>query len=153
MLLLLLVAGAAAGQGRQVAITIDDLPRGGDGGPSDLAGIRATTKKLLRPFAAQKIPVIGFVNAGRHRLDAGWLREILRLWLDAGADLGNHSYSHLDINSVPLDAYTADIARGETEIRNVLAAHGKKLTDSPGFTAGRSRREWRRRPSLILRSG
>ncbi len=30
-----------------------------------------------------------------------------------GADLGNHSFSHPDINNVPLEQYTADILKGE----------------------------------------
>lgn len=110
-----------------MAITIDDLPRGGDGGPSDLAGIRAMTEKLLQPFAAQRIPVIGFVNAGRTKLDPPGLQQILKLWLQAGAELGNHSYSHADINTGPLDAYTEDIVRGEPAIRTALAGSGKKL--------------------------
>ena len=126
---LLLLAGSslAAEAHRQVAITIDDLPRGGDGGAYDLAGMRDMTKKLLSPFREQKIPVIGFVNAGRVQIDEQGLRTILDLWLDAGADLGNHSYSHPDINSVPLDVYTADIVRGEGPIRAALAARGKTL--------------------------
>ena len=49
------------------------------------------------------------------------------LWLDAGADLGNHSYSHLNINNVPLEKYTADIVKGEPILRAALAARGKKL--------------------------
>jgi peptidoglycan/xylan/chitin deacetylase (PgdA/CDA1 family) len=124
-----LFAGAAlaAGEGRQVAITIDDLPRGGDRGPSDLAGVRAMTQELLRPFREQHIPVIGFVNAGRSQLDGQGLQEVLNVWLDAGAELGNHSYSHPDINSVALDAYTDDIVRGEAAIRQALASRGKKL--------------------------
>jgi peptidoglycan-N-acetylglucosamine deacetylase len=124
---LLIGAGLAMGHGRQVAITIDDLPRGGDGGPYDPATIRAMTDKLLRPFREQRIPVIGFVNAGRHVNDSAELREILNLWLDAGAELGNHSYSHVDLNQVSLKAYTADIVRGEPAIRAALAARGKKL--------------------------
>src|SRR5262245_10762132 len=86
---------------RRVAITIDDLPRGGDHGPTGIAPIRALTEQLLRPFREQKIPVIGFVNQGRGGLAAGDLRQILDLWLDAGADLGNHSYSHLNLNDTP----------------------------------------------------
>jgi peptidoglycan/xylan/chitin deacetylase (PgdA/CDA1 family) len=124
---LLISAGSAVGQARHVAITIDDLPRGGDGGPYDLADTRAMTEKLLRPFRQQQIPVIGFVNAGRHSGNPGELREILDLWLNAGAELGNHSYSHPDINDVSLDAYTADIVRGEPAIRAALEARGKKL--------------------------
>lgn len=120
-----LIASAA---GREVAITIDDLPRGGDGGPRTLAGVRAMTERLLKPFHDEKIPVIGFVNEGR-QVDFGpqGLRQILDLWLDAGADLGNHSYSHLNINNVPLEQYTADILKGEPILRAALAARGKKL--------------------------
>jgi peptidoglycan/xylan/chitin deacetylase (PgdA/CDA1 family) len=124
---LLLCAGVAVGQGRQVAITIDDLPRGGDGGPYDLAAVRAMTVQLLRPFRDQRIPVIGFVHAGRHAGDPVALRGILDLWLDAGADLGNHSYTHPDLNTVSLDAYKADIVRGEPVLRAALEAHGKTL--------------------------
>jgi peptidoglycan-N-acetylglucosamine deacetylase len=117
----------AAGEGRQVAITIDDLPRGGDGGPADLAGVRAMTQDLLRPFREQHIPVIGFVNAGRSQMDSQGTQEVLSLWLEAGAELGNHSYSHPDINDVALDVYTSDIVRGEAAIRQALAPRGKKL--------------------------
>ena len=124
----LAVTAAALGAGRQVAITIDDLPRGGDGGPRNLADVRAMTEQLLQPFRDQNIPLIGFVNAGRPvEFGPDGLREILNLWLDAGADLGNHSYSHLSINSVPLDEYTSDIVKGEPLLRSVLEARHKKL--------------------------
>ena len=125
---LVLYAAGAWGAGREVAITIDDLPRGGDGGPRSLTGVRAMTEHLLQPFREGKIPVIGFVNEGRPvEFGPEGLRQILDVWLDAGADLGNHSYSHLNINKVPLEAYTADIVKGEPALRAALAARGKKL--------------------------
>jgi len=125
---LLVGAVIASGASREVAITIDDLPRGGDGGPRTLAGVKAMTQRLLKPFHDEKISLIGFVNEGRP-VDFGpeGLRQILDLWLDSGADLGNHSYSHLNINNVPLDQYTADIVKGEPVLRAALAAQGKKL--------------------------
>jgi peptidoglycan/xylan/chitin deacetylase (PgdA/CDA1 family) len=125
---LLLCAIASSAAGRELAITIDDLPRGGDGGPRSLAGVRAMTKQLLKPFREQKLPVIGFVNEGRNvDFGAPELREILDLWLDSGADLGNHSYSHLNINHVPVEQYTDDIVKGEPILRAALAARGKEL--------------------------
>jgi len=125
---ILFSAAIVSAAGRQVAITIDDLPRGGDGGDRSLAGIRAMTEKLLQPFREQHIPVIGFVNAGHGAdFEPGGFRGLLNLWLDAGADLGNHSYSHLNINQVSLAEYTADIVKGEPLLREVLAARGKKL--------------------------
>jgi peptidoglycan/xylan/chitin deacetylase (PgdA/CDA1 family) len=125
---LLALAVCATAANRRVAITIDDLPRGGDGGPRTLAGVETMTKELLRPFREQRIPVIGFVNEGR-KVDFGpeGLRQILDLWLDSGADLGNHSRSHLNINKVPLEQYTADILLGEPVLRAALEARGKKL--------------------------
>ena len=120
---------ASSGASREVAITIDDLPRGGDGGPRNLAGVRAMTLRLLKPFHEQKIPVIGFFNEGRQvEFGPDGLREILDIWLDAGADLGNHSYSHLNINNnVPLEQYTDDIVKGEPMLRAALRARGKEL--------------------------
>ncbi|MCL5744630.1 MAG: polysaccharide deacetylase family protein [Acidobacteria bacterium] len=130
-LLFVFLLGAAmqlTAAGRQVAITFDDLPRGGGGGSRSLADIRIMTERLLRPFRDQKIPVIGFFNEGRE-VDFGpeGLRQILDLWLDFGADLGNHSYSHLNINNVSLDQYTADIVKGEPMLRATLARRGKTL--------------------------
>jgi peptidoglycan/xylan/chitin deacetylase (PgdA/CDA1 family) len=117
----------AVAQQRQVAITIDDLPRGGDGGPRDLAALRTMTMKLMLPFREQQIPVIGFVNAGRFDGPAAGLRGVLEIWLAAGADLGNHSWSHPDINNTPLAQYTADIVKGEPAVRAALAARGRQL--------------------------
>jgi peptidoglycan/xylan/chitin deacetylase (PgdA/CDA1 family) len=117
-----------AAEGRSVAITIDDLPRGGDGGPRSLGEVKAMTERLLKPFRERRLPVIGFVNEIRqNELGAAGYRQVLDLWLDAGADLGNHSYSHLNINNVPLEEYTADIAKGETILRAALEARGKSL--------------------------
>ena len=120
ILLLLFTAILVSAQPRQVAITIDDLPRGGgDRGARDLASIRAMTQKLLAPLRG--VPFIGFVNAGRAQQlgDAG-LQEILRMWLDYGGTLGNHSDSHPDLNDTPLDQYTDDILRGEPAIEKAL---------------------------------
>lgn len=118
----------SAGAELEVAITIDDLPRGGDRGPRSLEAVLEMTTQLLAPFAEQEIPVIGFVNEGRQvEFGPDGLRRVLDVWLDAGADLGNHSYSHLNINQVPLAEYTADIERGEPITRAALAARSRAL--------------------------
>jgi peptidoglycan/xylan/chitin deacetylase (PgdA/CDA1 family) len=129
-IIVLLAATPLAGTqaSRQVAITIDDLPRGGDGGPRDLRSIRAMTERLLRPLREGRVPVVGFVNQiHESTVGADGLRQLLDLWLDAGADLGNHSYSHLDINTTALETYEQDIVRGEPMLRAALEAHGRKL--------------------------
>jgi peptidoglycan/xylan/chitin deacetylase (PgdA/CDA1 family) len=123
----LLFAGAVHATDRQVAITIDDLPRGGDGGGKSYGATRAMTVKLLKPFHDEKIPLTGFVNSGRTSVSPAEMRKILDLWLDAGADLGNHTSTHPSLNTAPVDQYEADILKGEVVLREAVEARGKKL--------------------------
>jgi peptidoglycan/xylan/chitin deacetylase (PgdA/CDA1 family) len=113
---------------RSVAITVDDLPRGGDGSGPSFDAVYAMNERLLRPFKDGRIPIAGFVNA-HHELTLGAdkLRRLLDLWLDAGAELGNHTYSHPDINNVTLADYTANVVKGEPIVRAALAARGRTL--------------------------
>ncbi len=125
---LLALVTLSFGADRKLAITFDDLPRGGDGGSITQDGLHQMTQKLLQPFAQQKVPVIGFVNEGRApAISRDGLRKILDQWLVAGATLGNHSYSHPDINRVPLLEYQEDILKGESILREALGARGMKL--------------------------
>jgi len=113
---------------RAVAITIDDLPGGGDRAGRTFDAVWSMNERLLRPFKEGRIPVTGFVNQGRSaELGLDGVRRLLDLWLDAGADLGNHSHSHFNINDVPLADYTADIVKGEPVLRAALGARGMAL--------------------------
>jgi peptidoglycan/xylan/chitin deacetylase (PgdA/CDA1 family) len=93
----------------EVAITIDDLPRGGDLHTTPESD-RAMTVKLLAPFQSQHIPVTGFVNECHHTDE---LQALLALWVAAGADLGNHTCSHLNLNTTSAAAFESDIVKGE----------------------------------------
>ena len=127
---------------RQVAITIDDLPQ--QAGSCDPGAIRGLTSRLLEPFRAERIPVTGFVIGSRcgQQLGREGLLEILSLWLQAGADLGNHTWSHPDLNRTPLADYEADIVRNESVLKQALARHGRKLRyfRHPMLHAGRDLR-------------
>jgi peptidoglycan/xylan/chitin deacetylase (PgdA/CDA1 family) len=116
---------------REIAVTIDDLPGPGfsKADACDADRFKAQTARLLKHLTDRRVPLTAFVNEGRVCADlpAGTLEALLRLWLDAGADLGNHTYSHPSPNNVPLEEYTASIVRGETAIKKVLAERGKKL--------------------------
>ena len=119
---------AAAQPKRQVAITIDDLPL--QGPRLDTTRLKAMTEKLLRSLTTNKVPAFADVNETKlyrnGRLDPA-LVSILRMWLDAGVELGNHTYSHADINTTPLAAYKQDVIRGEKVIRDLLSEKGMKL--------------------------
>jgi peptidoglycan/xylan/chitin deacetylase (PgdA/CDA1 family) len=114
---------------RQVAVTFDDLPFTGDGGKTTPGELREYTSKLLSTFAAHKIPAIGFVNEGK--LQRAGEREarvaVLKMWADAGYELGNHTYAHPSLYRTPLAAFQQQVIDGEPVTRSLLAARGMKL--------------------------
>lgn len=101
---------------REVAITIDDLPRGGDA-QGTLEVNREMTIKLLAPFRRDHLPLTGFVNECHHTEE---LRSLLALWVAAGADLGNHTCSHIDLNNTAVTDFESDILKGETVTTTAL---------------------------------
>ncbi|HJR09015.1 MAG TPA: polysaccharide deacetylase family protein [Pyrinomonadaceae bacterium] len=114
---------------RQVAVTFDDLPFTGDGGKTSLEDLRAFTAKLLSTLNANKIPAIGFVN--ERKLQREGEREaraaLLKMWVDAGLELGNHTFGHASFYSTPLEAFQQQVTDGEPVTRSLLAARGMKL--------------------------
>jgi peptidoglycan-N-acetylglucosamine deacetylase len=112
---------------RQVAITIDDLPAGSGSMPA--ATITEMTTKLLTTLRDQKVPVVGFVNE-KKLYKFGEVDEriaALKMWLDYGFELGNHTYSHASLNRVGLKAWEDDVIQGETVTSLLLAEHKMKM--------------------------
>ena len=87
-------------------------------------------EELVALLVSREIPGIGFVNENKlevdGRLDPGRV-ELLEFWLTAGLELGNHSYSHPDLHSTPLENYLTDILRGERVTRPLLEATDLEL--------------------------
>jgi len=120
---LALAAGAPAAA-EDVAVTFDDLPTLSL--VDSTAYARETTQILLAQLRRLDVPAIGFVNEGKlEGTDHAARVALLSQWLDAGMDLGNHSYSHLSLTSTPVDAYIADVRKGETVTRALLAERGR----------------------------
>lgn len=129
LLAVMLPAAPAAGQSpRTVAFTYDDLPANIYRG--DVSTMREVTDGLLAGFRRHGIPAIGFVNESKLFVD-GTLEEervaLLQAWVEDGLELGNHSYSHPDINTTPLDEYEADVLKGERVTRALLSDAGLEL--------------------------
>ncbi len=119
---------AATPPDRQVAITIDDLPAAAANSMS-AAAITEMTAKLLAALQQQQIPVVGFVNEDKlYKLGEVDERiKALNMWLDAGFDLGNHTYGHISLNKAGLKDFEESVLRGETVTRLLLAQHKKQL--------------------------
>jgi len=123
-----LVAQAQKQPERQVAITIDDLPAGAANSMT-AATISEMTSKLLGTLRDQKVPVVGFVNE-KKLYKWGEVDErikALRMWLDYGFDLGNHTFSHMSLNQAGLKAWEDDVVQGESVTSMLLTEHKLKL--------------------------
>lgn len=127
-IVLILLLGAvctfAQEQQRTVAVTIDDLPVVST--RRDLKNREEITRKLLGHLKKARIPAIGFVNENKlYRNDNRDETQVdlLRMWVAAGMELGNHTYSHRSLNTIPLAEYQSDLLKGESITREVL---GKK---------------------------
>jgi peptidoglycan-N-acetylglucosamine deacetylase len=116
-----LIATTAAGAGREVAVTIDDLPVAQSGPEAcEFGRLETLTKTLLAPLRERRVPVTAFV-IGRTcpSLTRDQRARVLGLWREAGFELGNHSYSHPDLNRMPIEEYERDVLRGARELAAV----------------------------------
>jgi len=115
---------------RAVAVTFDDLPAPSDSVVADDAGtLKEMTGRLLATIKANHIPAVGFVNEEKLYNDDQFEARvaILQMWLNAGLELGNHTFSHVGLQATPLADYEEDVIRGETVTRRLLHERGRKL--------------------------
>lgn len=145
----------AAQPDRQVAITIDDLPAGSNSMPA--ATITEMTTNLLTTLRDQKIPVVGFVNE-KKLYRAGEVDQrinALRMWLDYGFELGNHTFSHMSLNKAGLQAWEDDVVQGESVTNLLLAEHKMKLRyfRHPFLDTGRDLQTRREAEAFLVKRG
>jgi peptidoglycan/xylan/chitin deacetylase (PgdA/CDA1 family) len=136
---------------REIAITIDDLPAASTG----LTGkdIDELTTKLLSTLKQNQVPAVGFVNEKKLYVkgEVDDRIEALRLWLDNGFELGNHTFSHMSLSRSTLQDWEENVVRGETVTSMLLAQHKMKLRylRHPYLAVGRDL-ETRRQADLFL---
>ena len=126
---LVLLAGTpfSAQKGRRVAITIDDLPATR---PQDIEQTERLTRDLVGALVRHKVPAIGFVN--EQKLEANGRTDprrvaLLQRWIDAGLELGNHTYSHPDLHKIPIEEFERNVVAGEKVTRELLRKAGKEI--------------------------
>ena len=69
----------------------------------------------------------GFVNEDQlEGADKPQRILLLKKWLDAGMDLGNHTYSPVSLSTTPVDAYIHDAICDETVTAPLLALYRKR---------------------------
>lgn len=110
----------AAGSAQKLAITMDDLPQNG----ALPAGVTRTqiARETLAVLKKKHVPpVYGFVNAKKLEGSADGA-EALKLWA-ATEPVGNHTYSHMDLEQNPPEAFEREIEQNEPALE-LLAQRG-----------------------------
>ncbi|MEO6213682.1 MAG: polysaccharide deacetylase family protein [Vicinamibacterales bacterium] len=142
---------------RRMAITIDDLPTASVLG-DDVAAAERTTTALVAALKRHRVPAIGFVNERklqpRGTVDPRRV-ALLQQWIDAGLELGNHTYSHPDLHGTPLARFQRDVLDGERVTRTLLATEGKQpaFFRHPFLHTGRSLQVKTSLEAFLLKNG
>src|SRR5262252_10457805 len=112
---------------RSVAITIDDGPAVNE--LKDLGSFQRIARGLLSSLEAEKIPATIFIN--ERQINVPGQRDgraaVLAMWLDAGYDLANHTYSHPSANKVSVREFEDDLVRGDVIMRPLMEERGRMM--------------------------
>ena len=109
--LALLAAAVAAGRAQQIAFTWDDVPAHSAMPPGETRV--AIAQKLLDGMKEAHLPpVYGFVNGVAVEREPA-SEPVLKMWRDAGLPLGNHAWSHMNLNTASLADWEGDVLKNE----------------------------------------
>lgn len=95
----------------KVAITFDDLPLNGTL-PPNMTRTQLVQRVLTILKRQQVPPVYGFVNAKRFEGSQDGA-EALKRWIAGGEHVGNHTYSHPDLNKESSELFLSDVSMNE----------------------------------------
>jgi peptidoglycan/xylan/chitin deacetylase (PgdA/CDA1 family) len=94
---------------------MDDLPVHGPLPEGETR--RGVAERIVAAFRAAGVPeVYGFVNGAEVEGDAE-LESVLSTWVAAGYPLGNHTWSHRNLNQVSVEEFEEEIARNEAVLQ------------------------------------
>jgi peptidoglycan/xylan/chitin deacetylase (PgdA/CDA1 family) len=94
-----------------VSLTFDDLPAAGTL-PSSTTRTKIATDLAAELNANHLAGTYGFVNASRMQNNPD-AQKALHAWLDAGMNIGSHTWSHPSLTSTAAEAFEHDIALNE----------------------------------------
>lgn len=101
-----------------IALTFDDLPVHGPL-PAGETPQSVADALLAALRSASAVEAFGFVNAASATRDPALMR-VLQSWRAAGHPLGNHGWSHANLDKVSAEAFTAEIVRNEAPLKRLM---------------------------------
>ncbi|OGV37938.1 MAG: polysaccharide deacetylase [Legionellales bacterium RIFCSPHIGHO2_12_FULL_35_11] len=119
ILMSLISVKPALAQEKEIAITIDDLPFVGTNS-NDAGNLRRTHQRFMAILVTLKnnnVPATGFIIA--NSIGKGqW--ELLEEFRREGFELGNHTYSHANLNRLTAVQYIENIAKADKILAPVM---------------------------------
>lgn len=113
--------------GKSVAITFDDLPFVKID-KLDPTQLKKRVQRVIHALNKYNLQVVGFVNESElyrsNRIDPV-RKSILLDWIEAGMELGNHTFSHQSLNRVSINTFEKEITRGEVISRAIAEKHSQ----------------------------
>ena len=119
---------------RPLAITFDDLPATGPNVPGETR-MEVASKIIAALTAAHVPPIWGFVNGVSLTADST-ADKVLPAWRAAGFPLGNHTFSHIDLNAMPEAAFEADVLKNEPILQAQMGAQDWRWLRFPYLSDG-----------------
>lgn len=101
---------------RRVVLTFDDVPVSG---ACDASTIRGVTEDITTALTRRGVPSAALTTP-IDCVDRELLAHTLSRWRRAGATIGNHTYSHFDLNGTTVAAYVEDVARAQERIDRAI---------------------------------
>jgi peptidoglycan/xylan/chitin deacetylase (PgdA/CDA1 family) len=126
------MAPAHAAKPPELAITFDDLPAH-SALPDGETRVDIARRIIAALKAAGVANVYGFINAVQIEREPA-SEPVLKMWRDAGFPLGNHTWSHLNLDTATADAFNSEVAQNEPVLRKL---------------AGNTDWHWLRYPNLV----
>jgi peptidoglycan/xylan/chitin deacetylase (PgdA/CDA1 family) len=129
-----MIAALAPARAQQIAFTWDDLPAHSALPPGETR-VEIGRKLIAAMKEAHLPPVYGFLN-GILTEDEPLSTPMLKDWRAAGFELGNHTWSHMNLNQHSLAEWEADTLRNEALLKSYMGSDDWHWLRYPNLAEG-----------------
>lgn len=114
-----LFSGLCFASERDIAITIDDLPFVGanNNNGNNLKRVQERFAKIMQSLVENNVPATGFVIANSI-VSGEW--QLLENFRNAGFGIGNHTYSHANLNQMSAEKYIHEISKADKILESIM---------------------------------
>jgi lysophospholipase L1-like esterase len=101
----------------ELAFTFDDMPAHASL-PKDTTRVEIATR-IIAALRAAHAPATGFVNGVQTEREPA-STPVLKLWRDAGFPLGNHGWSHANLDQISDAQFAEELAKNEPLLQSLM---------------------------------